>query len=76
MQGGIAYVSGHGSYLLVDNPNADITEVYGYQGGLMFIEKGATVEMKNQIVVRYTEAYEGTVAFVTDRSRFMMYAEG
>ena len=28
--------------------------------------------MVNNVLIRYTEAYEGTVAFVNDRSRLIM----
>lgn len=49
-----------------------MSELYAYQGAIVFVEKGATVEMVNNIIVRYSEAYEGTVAFVNDRSRFIM----
>ena len=36
------------------------------------MEKGATVELFRDVIVRYSEAYEGTVAYVKDRARFIM----
>ena len=49
-----------------------MTSMFAYQGAIVYIEKGATVEMKNNVKVRYSEAYEGTVAFIKDRARLIM----
>lgn len=46
--------------------------MYAYQGGLLYIEKGATVEMTDSVTIKYSHAVEGTVAFVNDRARVIV----
>ena len=47
LQGGLAYLTGHGTYLKLYEPDTTITKIYGYQGGAFYIEKGATVELES-----------------------------
>ena len=39
--GGIAYIEGDGSYLLIEKP-ASIQRIYAYYGGIVYANDGAT----------------------------------
>ena len=73
LAGGLAFVTGHGTYLQIKTPSAYITKMYAYQGGVLYIEKGATVEMTDSVTIKYSHAVEGTVAFVNDRARVIVH---
>ena len=54
LEGGLAFVSGHGAYLHIDFPETRITNMYAYKGAIFFVEKGGTVQMNRGINIRYT----------------------
>lgn len=70
----MAYLSGHGTYLKIEEPDKFITKIYAYQGGAFYVEKGATVELE-KVQVKNCQAYEGAVAYVNDRARAIAYRD-
>ena len=73
LAGGLAFVTGHGTYLKITKPRGYITSMFAYQGGVFYAEKGATVEMTEAVTIKYSHAYEGTAAYVVDRAHFFAY---
>ena len=71
LNGGIAYVTGHGTYLHFQS-SSEIRDINAYYGGMFYVEKGATVEVTDT-AVKYNEAYEGLFAYVNDRSRAIVH---
>ena len=51
LHGGIAYVTGDGSYLAYTNSQngPNINQIFAYYGGFAYIEEGATVELKSNV---------------------------
>ena len=50
LHGGIAYVTGDGTYFYYTNPDGNkIKDVTAYYGGFAYIEMGATVELKQDV---------------------------
>lgn len=73
LSGGLAYLTGHGTYLQIKSPKKIIRSLNAYQGAVVYLEKGATVEITGGVSVKYSEAYEGTVAYAHDRARVIVH---
>jgi hypothetical protein len=57
-------------------PTKAVKRLNAYQGGIFYVEKGATVEMASYkglsgIRINYCQAYEGTIAYAHDRARII-----
>ena len=68
-------MTGDGTYLKIDTPPLAIEDVYAYDGGVFYADNGATIEVAGTDVKR-CESYRGTVAFVNDRSAFILRGDG
>lgn len=75
LSGGLAYVTGHGTYFQIKSPIKTIRSLNAYQGAVVYVEKGATVEFRDGVNVKYSEAYEGTVAYAHDRARVIAHSD-
>jgi hypothetical protein len=59
--------------LHIESPKATISKFYAYQGGIFYVEKGATVEFVSGVTFKYSQAYEGAIAYAHDRARIIAY---
>lgn len=71
IRGGLAYVTGYGTYLHIESPSGSINNMKAYKGAVFYIENGATVRVNTAVSFRYNSAYEGTIAFAIDGARFI-----
>ena len=72
LYGGIAFVTGDGSYLEIDSPTEKFLNIRAYNGGLFYIEDGGTVLVQKNIDISFCQAFEGVIAYANMRGRFVM----
>jgi len=71
LEGGLAYLDGDGTYLTIDAATR-IKDLYAYNGAVVYATNGATAHILNDTIINFSEAYEGTVAYLTQRARLLM----
>lgn len=64
LEGGLAYLDGDGTYLTIDAATR-IKDLYAYYGAVVYATNGATAHILNDTIINFSEAYEGTVAYLT-----------
>ena len=53
LYGGLAFVTGDGSYLEIDSPTDKLMNIRAYNGGLFYIEDGGTVLLQKNIDISF-----------------------
>ncbi len=71
LEGGLAYLDGDATYLTIDAA-VRIKNLYAYYGAVIYATNGATAHILNDAIINFSEAFEGTVAYLTQRARLLM----
>lgn len=73
MDGGVAYITGDGTYLAISNLTWPyFGNQYAYYGGVIFANDGATAHISNATQLSLSTAFEGVLAYLQNRARLLV----
>lgn len=71
LYGGVAFLSGEYTLLLIESPSDVVLSNKAYYGGFAYVEKGANFTASN-IIFRTHYASEGGVAYLIDNAKLQL----
>ena len=60
------------TYLHIQSPLSVMSQMRSYYGAILFATHGATAHLTQDIEIAKCQAYEGVVAFLTERARIVL----